>query len=69
MVPKRVPHRPLSIGSSHWRADGAAKVSYDTQADAMTAAQWADTDIELTTYRCDFCSGWHLASRSPRSDS
>ncbi|HUZ10570.1 MAG TPA: hypothetical protein VMU76_10440 [Acidimicrobiales bacterium] len=64
-------HRPLSIASSHWRADGGPKTRFPTEGDAAAAAsdQSREAGIELGVYRCDFCDGWHMgrSSASTRS--
>ena len=47
---------------SHWRADGTAKTSYRSQAEALSVAdeRKQDVGVELSAYPCEFCSGWHL---------
>jgi hypothetical protein len=49
---------------SHWRADGLAKVAYPSQGDALTAAlvRRQESGVELTVYRCDVCSAWHMGN-------
>jgi hypothetical protein len=63
-------HRPLSLSSSHWRADGAAKVRYPTEREALAAAaeRGREAGMELGAYRCGFCHGWHMGRRDPRHD-
>lgn len=53
------------LDSSHWRRDGQAKVRYDTQADALSAAEWrrAESGAVLNVYECPYCHGWHMGSR------
>ena len=54
---------------SHVRADGSPKQRYSSEAEGREAAQlqWAINGSELAVYRCEICSGWHLArSRSER---
>jgi hypothetical protein len=50
---------------SHWRADGAAKTAYRSQAEALSVAdeRRQDSGVELAVYRCGFCSAWHLGNR------
>jgi hypothetical protein len=61
-------HRVAGLGS-HWRADGLPKAAYPSQGDALTAAlvRRQDAGVELTVYRCDVCSAWHMgtARRDP----
>ncbi len=56
-------HRVPGLGS-HWRADGRPKAAYSSQADALTAAlvRREDSGVELTVYRCDVCSAWHMGN-------
>ena len=60
--------RVAGLGS-HWRADGLPKAAYASQGDALTAAlvRRRDSGVELTVYRCDVCSAWHMgnARRDP----
>ena len=60
-------HRPLSLGS-HWRADGAPKTAYGSQGEALGVAdeRRQDTGVELSVYRCDFCSAWHMGNAAGR---
>jgi Ni/Co efflux regulator RcnB len=66
---KRQPReQPKGISSTHWRADGAAKASYASQGEAMSAAderRW-ESGVELSVYRCGFCSAWHLGQLGSR---
>lgn len=70
MARRRPPHRPLTIGSSHWREDGRPKVRYATEGDANAAAEelWHETGADLGVYRCAFCNGWHMGRRGRRGD-
>ncbi len=54
--------RPLSLGGSHWRADGAAKATYMSASEAQIVANqlWVEERIDLNVYQCDFCGGWHM---------
>ncbi|MEI7479866.1 MAG: hypothetical protein WCK25_06090 [Actinomycetes bacterium] len=56
-------HRPFGMNGSHWRSDGAAKTRYDNERSALDAATYrgGEEGIDLTAYKCDFCSGWHMA--------
>jgi len=65
---RRVAHKPLTIDSTHWRADGRAKVRYPTERDARLAAdeRGREAGFELTVYRCAFCQGWHMARAEGR---
>jgi hypothetical protein len=60
-------HRVPGLGS-HWRADGLPKAAYASQGDALTAAlvRRQESGVELTVYRCDVCSAWHMGN--PRRD-
>ncbi len=53
---------------SHWRADGAPKTAYRSQAEALSVAdeRRGDTGLDLNVYRCDFCSAWHMGSAEGR---
>jgi len=66
---RRHPHRPLSIDSTHWRADGRPKVRYPTQSSAQAAAaeRSAEAGSLLGVYLCAFCHGWHMGRRSGRN--
>ncbi len=66
MAPGRRGHRPLSVASSHWRADGGPKTRFPTEAAAAAAAadQSREAGFELDVYRCGFCEGWHMGSTS-----
>jgi hypothetical protein len=63
-------HRPLSLSASHWRADGAPKVRFATEREAMAVAadRARESGIELGVYRCGFCHGWHMGRRSSRDE-
>jgi hypothetical protein len=67
---KRTPHRPLRVGASHWRSDGAAKVRYSNRAGAEVAAaeRSRESGTELGAYACDYCGGWHMGRPSPDRD-
>jgi hypothetical protein len=56
-------HRPLTIRSTHWRADGRAKQRYHSSREAQLAAndRSAEAGYLLHVYQCDFCKGWHMA--------
>ena len=56
--------RPESF-RSHWRADGAPKTTYRSEAEAHFVAdeRRQDSGVELVAYRCGFCSAWHLGNR------
>lgn len=46
------------------------KRRYNTQNIAESAAEdgmLRDMSLELSVYRCDYCSGWHLTSGSRKS--
>lgn len=62
----RPEHRPVSIAGSHWRADGQPKMRYETERQAMEAAELrgAESGVRLGTYRCAFCAGWHMGRRT-----
>jgi hypothetical protein len=53
----------MSLGS-HWRSDGAPKTGYRSQAEALGVAdeQRQDFGVDLSVYRCDFCSSWHMGN-------
>jgi hypothetical protein len=59
--------RPFGI-RTHWRADGNAKTAFPTQRAAADAAdeRRRESGIVLNVYLCDFCSGWHMGTVSPR---
>jgi hypothetical protein len=70
-MPRRTrAHRPLSLASSHWRADGVAKVRFATERDVQVVAadRSAESGVTLGVYRCDFCAGWHMGRRDARRD-
>lgn len=68
MARRREPHRPLTVGSSHWRGDGSPKVRFATQAEALSVAEerGRESGADLVAYRCAFCAGWHLGGRGGR---
>ncbi|MDA8310065.1 MAG: hypothetical protein M0Z46_05540 [Actinomycetota bacterium] len=68
-MPARRAHRPLALGSSHWREDGQPKVRYPSRSDALTAAdeRARESGTELGVYECAFCGGWHMGRRSGRA--
>jgi hypothetical protein len=53
---------------SHWRADGAPKAAYRSQAEALSVAdeRRTDTGLDLSVYRCDVCSSWHMGNAEGR---
>jgi hypothetical protein len=53
---------------AHWRADGAPKVRYRTEAEANKAAfsYRLDHGADLNAYECEFCGGWHLGASDDR---
>ena len=63
-------HRPLSLNSSHWRADGAPKVRFDTEreAQAVAADRSREAGVVLGVYQCGFCHGWHMGRRGARDE-
>ena len=65
MPHRRPAHRELALDSSHWRRDSRVKVRYDTQADALSAAEerGAESGAELHVYQCPYCHGWHMGGR------
>ena len=70
MARRSRPHRPLSVGSSHWRSDGQAKVRYGSRSEALSAAadRSSESGVELGAYQCAFCGGWHMGRRDRRDD-
>jgi hypothetical protein len=54
-------NRPLRLGT-HWRADGAPKVSYGSAGEAWSVAdeRRQETGVALNVYQCDVCAGWHM---------
>ena len=61
-MPARRAHRPLALGSSHWREDGQPKVRYPSRHEAGAAAsvRSMDSGVELGVYECPYCRGWHM---------
>ena len=55
---------PRRVRLSHWRADGEPKARFAAQPDAERAAFAARLEhgVELITYQCGFCGGWHLGN-------
>ena len=53
---------------AHWRADGAPKTAYRSQAEALSVAdeRRQDSGAELNVYQCGFCHAWHMGSRGSR---
>jgi hypothetical protein len=62
---RHLPHRPLTLDASHWRADGRPKVRYPTRQDAIVAAEERSRmwHAPLGVYECAFCRGWHMGRR------
>jgi len=65
---KRDATRPLRGLAPHFTRDGSPKTPYRTQAEAASAAQlaWSINQVELDTYRCDYCHQWHVGRRFSR---
>jgi hypothetical protein len=55
------------VARSHVNADGTPKARYGSEREAADVAQlqWIEHRVELTAYRCEICSGWHLARQRP----
>lgn len=55
---------PRRVRLSHWRADGEPKARFASQADAERAALQYRLEhrVDLRTYECEFCGGWHLGN-------
>jgi len=47
---------------SHWRADGAAKTRFASEADANRHSLLVRLEHgnDVAAYPCEFCGGWHL---------
>lgn len=62
----RTPIERLSLGGTHWRADGAPKAGYMSEAEARLEANrlWIEERIDLSTYQCEFCGAWHMGKSS-----
>ena len=60
---------PPSLGA-HWRADGAPKTAYRSEAEALAMAEERrrETGAVLSVYRCDHCSAWHLGNSGGRHE-
>ena len=58
-------YRAQSLGS-HWRADGAPKTGYRSQAEAQAAADnrrhVSGSDVDV--YCCEFCQAWYMGNRA-----
>jgi hypothetical protein len=56
--------RPRRTRLSHWRADGQPKVRYAAEDEANRAglSYRLDHGVDLMSYRCEFCGGWHLGA-------
>lgn len=59
------PRRPEDLGRtsrSHFRADGAPKTRFGSEADANRFALQVRLEhgTDLAAYRCELCGGWHL---------
>jgi hypothetical protein len=53
--------RGLSAGvRGHFRRNGNAKRTYDTERGARRAAS---KNERFTYYRCDFCGKWHVGNK------
>jgi hypothetical protein len=49
----------------HFRGDGQPKRRFDTREEALAYIELYDYPCDA--YPCDFCKGWHLATRrAPR---
>lgn len=61
--------RTPSFGS-HWRADGNPKTAYRSQAEALAMADWRrqESGADLSVYRCDVCSAWHMGKAGGRRE-
>jgi hypothetical protein len=68
--PRRRVERPLSVSSSHWRADGQPKVRYPSEREAALAAadQSLEAGVTLGVYQCSFCQGWHMGRPGGRME-
>lgn len=55
---------PRRVRLSHWRADGGPKARFADQAEAERAALQSRLEhgVDLLTYQCEFCGGWHLGN-------
>lgn len=61
----RRPAPPPLPASGHFRRDGVPKTRYPTEREAKDAAhlRWVLDKVELDTYRCELCDGWHMGKR------
>jgi hypothetical protein len=66
--PVRTPQGERTNPGSHWRADGAPKAAFRSQAEALSVADERrhDSGLELNVYRCDVCSAWHMGNAEGR---
>lgn len=66
MPTRRPAHRELALDATHWRRDGRAKTRFATRAEALSAAEErsAEAGAPLNVYRCAYCGGWHMGSRT-----
>ncbi len=57
---------PAASRREHWRADGQPKTRFDSQDEAnrVSLQLRLEQGADLDPYRCGFCGGWHLGSRS-----
>lgn len=62
-------NRAPSLGA-HWRADGTPKTAYGSQGEALAVAEErrAETGADLSVYRCEFCSAWHMGNAEGRHE-
>jgi hypothetical protein len=58
-----------SLGA-HWRADGTPKAAYVSQGEALAVAdeRRAETGADLSVYRCELCSAWHMGNAGGRHE-
>ena len=56
---------PRRTRLSHWRADGAPKARYASEAEANRAAfgYRLEHGADLVAYSCSFCGGFHLGTQ------
>jgi hypothetical protein len=56
-----------SLGA-HWRADGAPKRAYASQAEALSVSdeRRRESGADLNVYRCEYCHAWHMGNRGAR---
>jgi len=55
---------PRRVRLSHWRSDGTAKTRFAGPDDAERAALQSRLEhgVDLHSYQCEFCGGWHLGN-------